>query len=341
MELDFSFFDDSGKPLFPSDFRKVQFLADSYDLRTEYTFKFIACKSLFKLIDLTNLEELDYDMPVINFAQNSFVQKLIDEKKLDPKKLYNKPASKEISSRKVEFHKLFGNSRFLPKTVFTPSAAEKLKFPVIAKPSAGHSGIGITKFNSVSELKKSVDLESFGLFSEAIKIEHEIRLVYLKDEIVSFAVREPRDEKSKFLQGKAKSMGELGAEDKLDFVYHVCLPEEISSEIDFYFSHTERKDNLDKIVTEIAQKVGLEYLTVDFAVDVDGKLWVIEINSEPGSIALMLSNLYDAIFRDFYKREMNATSKTCMKDVELKLINFTLKSDKFVLSPKFVNKYIK
>lgn len=341
MELEYTFFDESGKPLFPTDFRKVQFITDSYDLESEFGFKFIANKSLFKFIDLTNVKECSFDLPTLNFAQNSFVQKLIDEKKLDPKKLYNKPADKEVSSRKEAFHKLLSGATFLPKTVYTPEAACKLRFPVIAKPSSGHSGIGITKFDSPSDLKKSEDLESFDLFSEAISIETEIRIVYLKDEIVSYMVREARDEKSKFLQGKAKTMGKQKAEDKLDFVYHVMLPDQVHSEPDFFFSHRERLDKLKEIVKQVREKVKLEYLTLDIAIDKDDKIWVIEVNSEPGSSGVMLANTYDAIFRDFYGKNMNAVSMACLKDVELKMVNFSMKSDKYEFSSEFLNKYIK
>jgi hypothetical protein len=55
----------------------------------------------------------------------------------------------------------------------------------------------------------------------------------------------------------------------------------------------------------------------------------------------MLANVYNEIFKDFYGREMDETSKECLKDVELKLINFTLKNEKYKLSEKFVEKYIK
>lgn len=339
LKLQFSFFDEKGKEVVPKDFRKVQFIADSYNVQSEYTFKFIACHSLFTLISADNIAELDPSLPSVNFAQNSFVQNLIDTKKLDPKRLYNKPAQKMISARKKDFHKLFLGADFLPKTAFSVEEAKALKFPIVAKPSRGHSGIGITKFSSHKELKSSK--EKFDIFCEAISIDKEVRLVYLKDELISFMVREPRDEKSKFLQGKVKTMGDLKAKDKLDFVYHIHLPEELSSKPDFFFSGVDKMQELKKVLAEIRKKVPLEFLTLDVAIDEDGKIWVLEINTEPGSIGVMLANLYDAIFRDFYGRPMEKESQKFMQDVEMKLINFTLKKDKFQLSGKFVDKYIK
>lgn len=338
--LQFSFFDEKGKEIFPSDFKKVQFLSNNYDIHTNYGFKFIACHSLFKLVTEENIETLDPKMPTVNFGLISAVQKLIDKKKIDAKVLYNKPKDKAISSQKEVFHKLFSKEKFLPKTVFSASAAEKLRFPIIAKPSVGHSGIGITKFDSIKDLRSYEEIGDFALFSEAISIEKELRLVYLNDDLISFMIREPRDEKSKILQGKAK--GKSKAADKLDFVYHICLPEELGSKPDFYFSKTARLKELESIRDTIRSKVPLEYLTLDIAIDTEGKMWVIEINTEPGSSGVMLSNLYVSIFRDFYKRELEEESLKYLREIEKKLIAFTLKNEeaKYVLSPKFIEKYL-
>jgi hypothetical protein len=341
LKLEFSFFDEKGKEVVPKDFRKVQFLSNNYDIRTSYGFKFIACHSLFKLIDENNLQDLDPKVPTVNFGLISAVQKLIDAKKIDPKVLYNKPVDKAISSEKEVFHKTFAKEKFLPKTVFTATDAEKLKFPIIAKPSVGHSGIGITKFDSVKELRAYDSLEDFALFSEAIPIDKEVRLVYLKNDLISFMIREPRDEKSKVLQGKSK--GKSKASDKLDFVYHICLPEEIGSEPDFYFAKTPRMKELESIRDTIRSKVPLEYLTLDIAIDTEGKMWVIEINTEPGSSGVMLANLYVSIFRDFYKRDLDAEAQKYLAEIEKRLIAFTLQNEeaKYVLSTKFIERYIK
>src|SRR5690606_37575333 len=107
---------------------------------------------------------------------------------------------KKISASKRLFHETFGDKEYLPKTVFTLEEAKTLKYPIIAKPAFGHSGIGITKFNSYKELESEVIKNGlkFDVFSEAIQIDKEFRIIFLKDKIVALAVRIPNDEKTKF-----------------------------------------------------------------------------------------------------------------------------------------------
>lgn len=341
MKLEFEFYDERGKELQPKDFKKVQFLSDSYDIMGEYGFKFIVCHSLFQLITPESLEKFDPSLPTLNFGLNSHVQEMIDSGLLKPSHLYNKPKDKKSSSSKELFHKMMDGEDFVPKTVFAVKDAAKLKFPIIAKPSSGHSGIGITKFASKKELESSKDLDKFDLFSEAIEIETEVRTVFLNDEIVSFMLREPMDQKSKFLQGKSDSIGDQDASSKLNFRYHIHLPEEIYAKPDFILSSVEKMKEFKSILQKIRKKIPLEFLTLDVAIDKNKKLWVIEINTEPGSSGVMLANVYREIFKDFYKRDMDETSLKCLKDVEMKLLNFTLKNEKYRLSSKFIEKYIR
>jgi hypothetical protein len=338
--LEYIFRDEDGKQILPKDFRKVQLLIDSYDYETDYSFKFIIGHSIYKVISPVNRKEIDPELPILNFAMNSTVQEMLDKGVIKKENLYNQPKDKAISVSKRKFHQTMGNQSYIPKTVFEVKDALKLEFPVIAKPAVGHSGIGITKFNTPAELKAYKDLDSFQLFSEAISIENEIRVVYFKDEVVAFMLREPRDEKSKFLQGKAKSMGSGKASSKLDFVYHICLPEEINYLPNFQFTGIDSMKELKDIIASIRKKVPLEFLTLDIAIDNKRKPWIIEINTEPGISGVMMANVYDAIFIDFYKKELDASSKKCLEEIELKLIGFTLQNDKYVLSPKFIQKYI-
>ena len=164
--------------------------------------------------------------------------------------------------------------------------------------------------------------------------------MYLNDEIIAYMIREAQDEKSKFLQGKSTSMGKSKADTKLHFLYHVCLPDEIATQPDFVFSSVDKMKELDSIRNSIRAKIPLEFLTMDVAIDSNDKLWIIEINSEPGSSGIMMANLYESIFRDFYKREMEPVSKKCLEEVKMKLIAFTMRGDNFRFSEKFIEKYI-
>jgi hypothetical protein len=278
MDIQFNF-SDGKKELLPKDFGKIQFISDSYDIMTQYGFKFIVCHSLFKLISPENAEMFDPKLPSLNFGLNSHVQEMIDSKLMNSSTLYNKPKDKKSSGSKKLFHELLNGEDFIPITVFTPKEAAKLKFPIVAKPTTGHSGIGITKFNTAAELRVCKDIENFDLFSEAISIEKEIRIVYLKNKVVSYMVREPMDQKSKFLQGKVDSMGKQDAESELNFKYHIHIPEEIHVEPNFIFSSVEKMKELKEILAKIRKKIPLEFITLDVAIDKDKKIWVIEINT--------------------------------------------------------------
>jgi glutathionylspermidine synthase len=336
MNYQFVFLDDKGKTPDLKDFQKVQILMNSYDVDNSYGFKSIVSHSLYKLVELSNLEEIDPNMPTLNMGTVSFVQKLINDGLINTANLYNKPEDKTASADKKLFHMVLKDADFLPKTVFTVKDTKKLKFPIIAKPASGHSGIGITKFQMLEDLELDGG-EKFDLFSEAINIKDEIRLVFVNDELVSFMERESRDEKSKFLQGKSDSMGDLKPEDKLDFLYHIHLPEEIY----YKFPRENQIDEIHSILKEIRKKIPLEFLTLDLAIDDNGKMWVIEINTEPGSSGVMLSNTYRAIFKDHYGKDIREADMPYFRDVEMKLIQHTLQNDKYQLSKIFTQKYIK
>lgn len=326
--------DDLNNVVQVKDFKKVQLLTSkSYkQIEEEGGFKFIAVNTLFKHICLDNIKEYDPKMPALNLMSVDLSFELIEKSILNEKNLYNLPEYKKISAQKQLFHKVLGNKWYLPKTVYNVDNAKKLKFPIIAKPSEGHSGIGITKFNKIEDLTKENN-SSFDLYSEAINIDKEFRIIYIKDKVVALASRIPNDEKTKFLQGKSTSMKKQNKDSSLDFTYLYHDPNEIYS-----LFNSNIKD-LNNIVDDIRKVIPLEYLAIDIVKDTNNKLFIIEINSTPGSPVNILSQVYKAIFEDFYKKEMDKTALKYFKEIELELLKLSMKNDKYEYSSEYINKF--
>lgn len=335
IKSEFYITDDSGNRVKPVDFQKIQFLDEKVDMSNEM-FKFIAMGTLFKHINLENFHEYDPNVPTLNYFSAALGQKLVSEGKLNPDTLYNKPEFKEISKDKLKFHKFLGNKSYLPKTVYTvPDARTKLTYPIIAKPALGHSGEGITKFNTPADFMDAIKKgEKFDLYCEAIKIAKEFRIVYIKDEVCSLMIREANDEKTKFLQGSTDSMTKQGTDDSINFTYHFLCPEEL-------YKQFKNIEEYNKIVADVKDAIPLEFITIDICEDVNGKLYVIEINSTPGAPANVLSQIYRLIFEDFYKRKMSSSTLPYFTEVEHKMLHITLKDRKFQFTDPFINKYLK
>ena len=75
--------------------------------------------------------------PVYNYGNNDEIHALIKSGVFKRKNIYNVPGNLENANDKVKFHKKMEGCPFVPKTVFTPEDAKKLKFPLIAKPKNG------------------------------------------------------------------------------------------------------------------------------------------------------------------------------------------------------------
>lgn len=330
--------DDSGNIVTPKDFKQVQILTNrtTEELSDgQHQYMFIAANTLYKHIHPDNLEEYNSELPTLNLASVSICNKWINDGIINTSTLYNQNKYKEVSLDKLKFHKFLGNKPYLPKTVFTPDAARYLKYPIIAKPAEGHSGIGINKFNAYKDLVDSIKKgDKFDVYSEAIQIDKEYRLILIKDSIVAFMFRKPNDEKTKFFHGKNTDMEEQGTDSKLDFTYINMDPNE-------FYTHFSDQDQMQKILSDLKKEIKLEYITIDCAIDTNGKIYVIEINSTPGAPGIVLSETYRLIFEDFYKRTMDAESMKYFREVQMKALKLTMKNKKYEFSDKFIDKYIK
>ena len=234
-------------------------------------------------------------IPILNYTKdNDLIQKLLDEKLIDKTCLYNKPNESLLVDNKVIFHKVFRGSSHVPKTVFTIKDAETLKFPVIAKPKDGKSAEGIQKFNKLEDLKKSKEM--FDLFSEAINIKEEYRCFCFKDDIMELNRREKRKGAKDFLKDSKTTT---------EFAYIKVNPTKFKA-----------IQKLTALMNECRKRVSLDFYSLDFAEDVSGDLYLIEMNSRTGMGVDKMTKLYRFMYEDFYKRKLNKFSEEALVNLE-------------------------
>lgn len=237
-------------------------------------------KRLFdiRVITLDNFRdaEIEDGIPVINFCKDHLaIQLMLQERMFRKRLLFNHPEQSQLVSNKVSFHRLFEDSRSVPRTVFSVKDCEKLKFPIIAKPADGHSGMGIMKFEKLKDLRDSS--ESFDLFSEMIPIQKEYRAFCFRGKILDLNQRIRK-------KGSKDFMKKPGTQ--TSFFYESLDPLE--------YTHI---DKLTSIVTECREKVSLDFYSIDFAETEDGKLFIIEMNSRTGMGGDKCVDLYREIHR--------------------------------------------
>ena len=197
--------------------------------------------------------------------------------------IYNLPEEQLKTGSKVNFHKLFGDADFIPKTVFTVKDAQDLKYPVIAKPSEGMSGVGIEKFDSYEDLKDS-DGE-FDLYSECIDFEREFRAMCLKDDLIMVYERVP-------IIADGKTVGTKKRDEEVSFLY-----------VDQDLKKLPIIDKVKELVKNFRKYISLDLYSMDFFIDKKGKLWIIEGNASSGLGSNSLAGTYPAIHRDFYGKD--------------------------------------
>ena len=250
-------------------------------------------------IDFKKLKEmLENTRPILYYGSKSgetrkFIEEYINEN--DPKLVYNRPSESEKSGDKVLFHKALEGTDLTPKTVFTIKEAENLPFPIIAKPAEGMSGVGIEKFETLEDLKKSKG--KFDLFSEFVDFDREFRGLFVKDNLAVVYERVPIVEDNKSIETK-------GRDEKLSFVY------------------IEQKNNLpfEKELKEMAKtfnnKIDLDVYSLDFFSKKDGGLSLIEANASSGLGANSLVSVYEALHNDFYDKDIATEDKEFIDGVK-------------------------
>ncbi len=212
--------------------------------------------------------------------------------------MYNLPEPMKVSGNKTDFYKMFSDSDFICKTVYKREDAKDLKFPVIAKPDDGHSGVGIEIFDNYEDLEKSKG--EFENYSEAKDLDREFRVLLMKEkpvlvhERVSASENEIRDKES---------------DEQTEFTY---VDQDVSK-LDFM-------DKVNEICKTIREKLKLGLWSIDLMIDKSGDCWVAEINTASGMAADKMARVYIAIYEDFYGEQLPQEFKTHLNEEYIKPI---------------------
>ena len=238
--------------------------------------------------------KLDSERPVINYRKERS-EDIIKQNKIN--KCYNNwKTNFTFTSDKIKFHKNLNEFDFIPKTVFNLEEIDKLKFPIIAKPADGLSGVGIEKFDNIEEAKKSK--LKFDLWSECIDFKREFRAIYLKENLFILYERIPSGN-GEMVIGKKKP------DEKLEFTYI----EQDTDKIEFI-------NELNNIVKKVRKKgMNTDIFSLDIFIDKNDKIWVIEINSGTGLGSNSLAKLYGAIYKDFYNKDITEKINSKIEEI--------------------------
>jgi glutathione synthase/RimK-type ligase-like ATP-grasp enzyme len=236
------------------------------------------------------------DLPVLNYDRKT-LEKMIKAGAIRDNQVYNKLQAREKVSSKAEFYKAHTKSGFIIPTVLDPKAVKELNFPVVAKPDNNHSGLGIKVFET-PESMDSVDLSQFSSFSEKIKIKEEHRFFVWRSEVIQWTERKPMDDETKDIAKKA--------EDKeTNFAY--ILREETPG------------DEFLKCIAYFGDyHSDLDFYAIDIAKTEDDKVYVFEINSEPGALFGVMALVYERIYEDWYETQLSDETTKLLKEFRLK-----------------------
>jgi len=238
-----------------------------------------------ELMERTKKKKLDHTVPTLRYGgSNKDVIKYIEDNKLDKSTVYNwNTDAINLSSDKKLWHQKLEGKNYIPKTVYDKKDLSKLKFPIIAKPSIGHSGIGIKKFETIEEANK--DKGTFDLYSECIDFISEYRIMFIKDNPIVLYERIVNKKYNKTIETK-------GLKEEVNFIY-------IQQNMD----KTPFMDQIKDIQQDFRKLIELDCYSLDFFVDKKDKVWMIESNSNSGLGANSLACVYKGMYEDFYGKK--------------------------------------
>tara|TARA_R110000737_G_scaffold338211_1_gene359035 strand:+ start:2973 stop:3947 length:975 start_codon:yes stop_codon:yes gene_type:complete len=277
---------------------KTKFSVESDKLKEINT---TASNGLFNTIHITDktIPTINKDAPIlVYFGTSKKGNQILKDQGIDSKDVYNRGEETKKSMRKDDWHDLLGDADWMPKTVTDPSNIKDLEFPIIAKPSEGHSGLGIMKFDTLEDCQKELDKEDCDLdtFSEVIKdIDTEYRFVFVKGTLFLVYERIPIEELNKTIDTKKPN-------ESLGFLY---IEQDMSKE-DY---------NVKQIVKEFRKKIDLDFYALDIMRDKKGKYWVLESNSAIGMGGNTMARSYEAIYKDYYNQDIPEDKKELVEDI--------------------------
>ena len=73
--------------------------------------------------------------------------------------------------------------------------------------------------------------------------------------------------------------------------------------------------NVDNIVSEFRKDIDLDFYALDIMLDKSGKYWVIESNSAIGMGGNTLARTYEAIYKDFYGKDVPKDKSKIIEDI--------------------------
>lgn len=265
----------------------------------------LACSKFFQRIHLDNAKELSIDksFPVLNY-DNEVTTKLLKAGIIDSNQVINLPDLVKNSDSKKAFHELLDGLACVPKTCFTPKEAKELKFPIIAKPKEGHSGVGIQVFKNLKQFELA-NHSKFDVYSEFIDKKSEHRIFAYRGKPISWMQRVPTNDKAKDGTGSA--------EEKVSFKYVLRNLQELP-------------DHASDLISDLCVRFKEQpYICFDLMLDRKGKIWVIESNARAGVPFDVPVQLYKEIFMDVYKRPVNSACNRMLKQIAQGLIDTTIR----------------
>jgi hypothetical protein len=295
------------------DLYKIYVTIDGPDQKW-WNHKDLVNNSIYQWITPDNYKTIDIDktLPVLTYNK-TLSKNLLDEGRIKKENLYNLPEFYPIVGSKEEFHKRVNDNDNIPKTVSTQKAALTIGFPLIAKPSEGHSGLGIQVFKDQDSFDKA-DHSKFNVYSEYIDKNSEHRVMLFKGTPFFWMERNPVNDKAK--------LGSGSTEDRMMFKY-------IKRDVN------KLPKNFSDIVSKFAKIFSeLPFVCFDVMEDKNGKIYVIEGNSHPGMPFNAPNELYKLIFKDFYKKNLS-------KESIVKIDKLSKRMDEVTTSDKSKNFEIK
>jgi glutathione synthase/RimK-type ligase-like ATP-grasp enzyme len=241
--------------------------------------------------DHPNDLEINTELPFIYYAGSKGLN-FLEKYDIPEDVMYNLPEDMKVSGNKTEFYKMFQDSDFIPNVVYKKEDAKDLEFPVIAKPDAGHSGVGIEIFDTYEDLEKNKG--EFQNYSEAKDLDTEFRVLIVKDTIVLIHER---------VSASENEIKDKESDEKTEFTY----VDQDMDKLDFI-------DKINEICKEIRKKLKLGLWSIDLMVDKSGECWVAEVNSASGMAADKLARVYVAVYENFYKEQISPEFKTYLNE---------------------------
>ena len=280
----------------PQDLNKI-YLAYNPDLGHRFwSYKDFAADKFFIRLTPENYKEIEInkDFPVLTY-NSKVVQTLIDEGLINPENVYNKPEHIAKSGSKAEFHKIVDGDENIPKTCLkTEDAVKEIGFPMIAKPTEGHSGLGIQVIKTQEEFD-AADHDKLDVYSQYIDKKSEHRFFTFKGKPFFWQEREPVNDKAKTGDGEGK--------EKMMFNY---AKKDVTETPEKYVKLIEK---FGKIFSD------LPFICFDIMEDQDGKLFVIESNSMPGVPFDATVDIYRVLFEDFFGRPVDEATDARLKEL--------------------------